>query len=266
MNIIKKIKFKIFKKYILPKVLNKILVKSENSKTYSKFCEQVYGKNLTQFNMANMEQINKLIEILKLSEKSKVLDLGCATGGITEYISNLTKAQITGIDYVKNAIKKAKERTIKKRSKILFKYMDFNNLKFPDNSFDVIIAIDSIYFFDNLEKAIENLKRVLKSNGKMAIFFTQTIKIDESPNLLLPDNTKLAIALKMNKLNYEIYDFTELEKNHWKISKEVAENLKKDFVKEKNIDIYNNRINESENWLKYVESNRISRYLYFIKT
>ena len=266
MNIIKKIIFNIFIKYILPRALSKILVKSEKSKAYSKFCEQVYGKNLTQFNMANMEQINKLIEILKLSENNKVLDLGCATGRITEYISDLTKAQITGIDYVKNAIKKAKERTVKKSSKLTFKYMDFNNLKFPDNYFDVIIAIDSIYFVDNLEKAIENLKKKLKSNGEMAIFFTQTIKIDESPNLLLPDNTKLAIALKKNKLNYKIYDFTELEKNHWKISKEVAGNLKEDFIKEKNIDIYKDIINESKNRIKYVESNRISRYLYFIKT
>ena len=36
--------------------------------------------------MANMEQINKLIEVLNLDENSKVLDLGCATGKISEYI------------------------------------------------------------------------------------------------------------------------------------------------------------------------------------
>ena len=266
MNILKKIESKIFRKYIFPKVLSKILIKSKNSKAHSKFCEQVYGKNLTQLNMANMEQINKLIEILKLSENSKVLDLGCASGTVTEYISDLTKAHVTGIDYVKNAINIAKERTVKKSYRLTFKYMNFNNLKFPDNFFDVIIAIDSIYFVDDFEKTIGNLKKILKSNGEMAIFFTQTIKINESSNILLPNNTKIAIALKKNKLNYEFYDFTELEKNHWKISKEVAENLKEDFIEEKNFDIYRIILNESKNQLKFVESNRISRYLYFIKT
>lgn len=247
-------------------MLNKILVKSENSKTYSKFCEQVHGKNLTQFNMANMEQINKLIEILDLDENSKVLDLGCATGKISEYLSDLTNAQILGIDYVKNAIKKAKERTLNKSSKLTFQHMDFNNPKFPENSFDAIIAIDTIYFVDNLEKAIGKLEKLLKPNGIMAIFFSQTIEPDDSPKLLLPNNTKLAIALKKNNLKYDTYDFTVLDKNHWKKSKEVAEKLKEEFENEGNELIYISRKLESEKWLEYVESDKISRYLYHIKT
>lgn len=265
MNFIKKIKVRIFKKYILRKILSKILVKSENSRTYSKFCKLVYGKNLTQFNMANMDQINKLIEILNLDENSKVLDLGCATGKITEYISDLTNAEITGIDYVKTAIKKAKERTLNEKNKLTFLHMNMNNLKFSINFFDTIIAIDTIYFVDNLGKTIGKLKNLLKANGTLAIFFSQIIKPDESSNMLLPENTKLAIALKKNNLKYEIYDFTESEKNHWRKSKEVAKNLKGDFEKEGNIDIYYYRIYESEKWLKYVDSNRISRYLYHIK-
>lgn len=246
-------------------MLSKLLVKSEDSKTYAKFCEQVYGKNLTQFNMANMEQINKLIEVLNLDENSKVLDLGCATGKISEYISDLTNAQITGIDYVKNAIKRAKERTLNKSSKLIFQHMDLNNLKFPENSFDAIIAIDTIYFAHNVRKLIGKLKKLLKQNGTMAIFYSQSIKPEESKKLLLSNNTKLAIALDKNNLKYDCYDFTQMDMNHWKKSKEVAEKLREEFENEGNSFIYFGRKYESENWLEYAESNRNSRYLYHIK-
>lgn len=247
-------------------MLSNLLVKSEDSKTYAKFCEQVYGKNLTQFNMANMEQINKLIKILNLDENCKVLDLGCATGKISEYISDLTNAQITGIDYVRNAIKRAKERTLNKSSKLTFQHMDFNNLKFSENSFDAIIAIDTIYFAHNVGKVIGKLKKLLKKNGTMAIFFSQSIKPEESEKQLLPNNTKLAIALDKNNLKYDCYDFTQMDMNHWKKSKEVAEKLKEEFENEGNKLIYISRKFESEKWLEYVESDRISRYLYHIKT
>lgn len=83
---------------------------------------------------------------------------------------------------------------------------------------------------------------------------------------MLPNNTKLAIALDKNNLKYDCYDFTDSDKNHWRKSKEVAEELRKEFENEGNSFICLGRKFESENWLKYVESNRNSRYLYHIKT
>ena len=265
LNIFKKIAHKLFKKFILRKILNKVLVASENSEAYFKFCELVYGKDLTQFNMANMEQIDKLLEILNVNEDSSVLDLGCATGAISEYLSDVTHAQVLGIDYAINAVKIAQERTSGK-TRLTFLCKDFNRLTLPENSFDAIIAIDTIYFVDNLEKTIAKLLKLLKPHGVMAIFFTQRIKVEESPELLLPNNTKLASALKNNNVTYDFYDFTKMEIQHWKKTNEIAECLKDEFEKEGNIFLFQTRKHESEKCLKYIESNRISRYLYHIKT
>jgi predicted TPR repeat methyltransferase len=44
-----------------------------------------------------MDHINQLIQVGEISGKSKVLDLGCDNGMITEYISDLTGAHLTGI-------------------------------------------------------------------------------------------------------------------------------------------------------------------------
>ncbi|TSA23824.1 hypothetical protein D4R71_08000 [bacterium] len=91
------------------------------------------------------------------------------------------------------------------------------------------------------------------------------IKQDESRNLLLPERTKLAQILNEQNLDYKTWDFTEEEKIHWRKSKEVAEMLKDEFDKEGSIRIYQSRIRESNRILEYVESGRLSRYLYFIE-
>jgi len=243
----------------------KMLVRKEKSKVYGKFCEQIHGKNISQFNMMNMDQLNKLLELLKLNEHHEVLDLGCATGTITEYISDVTNASITGIDFAEEAIKWAKERTKSKQDRLKFMTMDMDKLDFPEKSFDMIIAIDTLYFVDDLSDTVQKMKDLLKQNGKIGIFYSQMIKSDDSKEMLLPDKTKLAQVLKKNNLKFMTWNFTEDEKEHWKNSKEIAETLKEEFEKEGNQEIYESRIRESNSILEFVESDRISRYLYVVE-
>lgn len=84
------------------------------------FCTLVYGKNLCQHGMTDMNQINSLIGLMDLNKDSEVLELGCGSVHISEYISKVTKAQINGIDLSPTAIELAVQRT--KNNK--------NNLKF----------------------------------------------------------------------------------------------------------------------------------------
>ena len=94
---------------------------------YYKLAKKLKYRSRASFKLM---QLNEKFIVIKPGKI--VLDLGCATGKISEYISDLTNAQITGIDYVKNAIKRAKERTFNKSSKLTFQHMDFNNLKFSE--------------------------------------------------------------------------------------------------------------------------------------
>jgi 2-polyprenyl-3-methyl-5-hydroxy-6-metoxy-1,4-benzoquinol methylase len=75
-----------------------LLVTGEQSATSRKFCEQVYGLNLCQFNSMSMIQLHKLLEVMNLGEEDHILDLGCGAGLISEYISDLTGASVVGID------------------------------------------------------------------------------------------------------------------------------------------------------------------------
>ena len=242
----------------------KMLVQKEKSKVYGKFCKMLYGKNISQFNMMNMEQLNKLLELLEINEHKKVLDLGCATGTIAEFISDKTKAKVTGVDFAETAIKWAQDRTKSKQDRLKFITMDMDNLNFPKNSFDAIIAIDTLYFVENLNKTIQKMKVILKKKGKLGIFISQMVKPDGDKEILHPDKTQLAQALKKNNLEFKTFDFTESEKEFWKKNINIAETLKNEFAEEGNSHIYESRINEAKSILKFVDSDRISRYLYIV--
>ena len=242
----------------------KMLVQKEKSKTYGKFCKELHGKNISQFNMMDMEQLNKLLELLEIDEHQKVLDLGCATGTITEYISDITKAHIVGIDFADTAINWAQERTKEKQDRLKFITMDMNALDFPKESFDAIIAIDTLYFVGNINKTIQKMKEILKESGKLGIFFSQMVKPEEDKEKLLPNKTIIAQTLKKNNLKFRTWDFTESEKEFWKKNISIAETLKDEFAKEGNSHIYESRINEAKSILKFVDSDRISRYLYIV--
>ena len=264
MKLVKKIKSLIFKKVILKFALNRSLYKAENSKTYSKFCELVYGKDLTQFNMADMEQIDKLVEVMNLDQESKVLDLGCGAGRISEYIQQKTDCDYLGIDYANKPIKYANIRN-KDNHKLNFIHMDFNNLKLKDMSFDAVIAIDTIYFATDLEKLVKKIKSLLNPGGKLLIFSTEMIGTEDSRDLLKPETSSIGKKLKSNGYKIEYIDYTEKEKNHWKLESEVAEQLKDQFFEEKNRILYSSRKFESDRWLEYVKDDRLARYLYIAK-
>lgn len=116
-----------------------------------------------------------LDEIEAFSEKFKngstILDLGCGSGYITNFLKNRGLNAI-GIDFSAEMINIAKE----KFPDIDFKQYDFLNIEnyFEDNSVDGVIAIYSLYFIPRIKfnSFLQSLSKVLKKGGKF-LFVTQ---------------------------------------------------------------------------------------------
>jgi len=145
---------------------------SAQSEVMAEFSERVFGRNLSQTNFADMEQLDGLIEALELDSEDRVLDLGCGTGMITEYIADQTGASVTGLDYSASGIRVARERCREKRDRLIFVEGDMNDLDLPEASFDAIVSIDTLYFAGDLVKTVEGLEGTLKPEGCMGILYT----------------------------------------------------------------------------------------------
>jgi cyclopropane fatty-acyl-phospholipid synthase-like methyltransferase len=94
--------------------------RAETSEAHARFCALVYGRDLCQHGMMDMAQLDALIAALGLGAGSRVLELGCGNGRIAEYISDVTGANVFGVDSSTVGIRQAIERSVAKRDRLAF--------------------------------------------------------------------------------------------------------------------------------------------------
>ncbi|MHA2303880.1 MAG: class I SAM-dependent methyltransferase, partial [Candidatus Hodarchaeales archaeon] len=245
---------------------NNNLIRCTKSKAYALFCEKVFGKNLSQFNVLDMDQLETLISTLSLNVNDLVLDLGCGLGKITEYIQMKTGAKITGIDFAEHLIQWAKDNIEATDNTLEFQVGNINELVFPASSFDAIYAIDTLYptNVDDLEVTIAKLKELVKPNGQLGIFFAQIIESKEQQHFLEPNQTKMALALKNNRLSFTVIDFTQNARDIWEREITIGNNLREMFEKEGNLDLCEDRIADGKRCVYRIDNQLQKRYFYHV--
>lgn len=98
----------------------------------------------------------------------KVLDIGCGTGHPSLYVAKDVGA-IIGIDKSERMVEIAKNRLRRSGAgNVVFEIGDAESLKFPDESFDAIILGGSLATLSEKKKSLQEIKRVLRKNGKVA--------------------------------------------------------------------------------------------------
>jgi ubiquinone/menaquinone biosynthesis C-methylase UbiE len=99
-----------------------------------------------------------------LQPEGKILDAGCGTGWLGEF---LPKEQLWGIDLSPEMVARAKTRLRDAR------IGDVEALPFEDRSFDRIFARSVIHHLANPERGVAELARVLKVGGRMVLLDTR---------------------------------------------------------------------------------------------
>ena len=111
-----------------------------------------------------------LAESWKAKGFNKFLDLGCGLGRHSIYFAkkNFEVSSVDLSDYGVNHLKKWAEE---EQLNIEMSICDMLNLPFDDETFDCIMAYNVIYHTDTegFVKALEEIKRVLKSKGELFI-------------------------------------------------------------------------------------------------
>jgi len=95
---------------------------------------------------------------------NKILEIGCATGALSRYISSL-EHDLTGVDLSESMI----TVTQKNHPEISFNVADVTKLPFDTESFDSIISASLLNIVPDKEKALTEMIRVCKSGGTISI-------------------------------------------------------------------------------------------------
>jgi ubiquinone/menaquinone biosynthesis C-methylase UbiE len=112
------------------------------------------------------------IDRLGLREGDKVLDVCCGSGAsaIPAAIKVGTTGRVIGADLAESLLVLGRNKSQQQGlQNIKFCCGDFENLGFPDASFDAIVCVFGIFFVPDMEGAIRELWRMLRPGGKLAI-------------------------------------------------------------------------------------------------
>ena len=237
------------------------------SPTHSRFCERVFGRDLCQEGQTDMASLERMLELLDLEENEAVIDLGCGAGVISEYISAISGARVTGVDYAASAIAEADKRTAEKRSRLDFIQGDFSDLSLPADTYDVVIAIDTLYWGDVLERLFSRLAQALRPGARMGIFLNHEIPEGESVEMLQARHSELWRVLSARGYGIGVYDFTRELGEFWQRLHSTTIELRDAYEAEGNGFIVDNYLRESEqDHIPEIESGRMARYLYIVRT
>lgn len=113
----------------------------------------------------------KAIKQLKHDQPKQILDIATGTGDFAIEALALHPEKVTGVDISEGMLAVGREKMKKKglSDKIELLTGDSEQLQFADNKFDAVIVSFGVRNFENLEKGLADMYRVLKPGGKTVI-------------------------------------------------------------------------------------------------
>ena len=127
------------------------------------------GKITTKImNIMNQKQYKTVLKNINLEPNNIILDIGFGNGYLIQKLFKQNiPVSIYGIDISKdmfdNVISKNKQYVNNGNLKLFVE--DIGKTSFENNMFDKLYTINTVYFWNDLEKCFSEIKRILKING-----------------------------------------------------------------------------------------------------
>ena len=138
--------------------------------TFWKYFKEIFEELPRQGPGTRKSTERALKSIPLLNRENRILDIGSGTGAQTIDLARATEAHITAIDnhpaFVEKLVKRSTELGFNKR--ITAKVGDMADLKFPDESFDVVWSEGAIFVI-GFAQGLSSWRRLLKPGGHMVI-------------------------------------------------------------------------------------------------
>jgi len=150
------------------------LIKEEHREIARKFEKDFFdGDRLYGYGGYNyhprfwQETVKRFSEFYKLDKSASILDVGCGKGFMLHDFQEFSSAYtVAGIDVSKYAIENAMD-SVKKNVKI----GDAKEIPFEDNSFDLVISINTIHNLEleDCKQSIREIERVSKKHAFVVV-------------------------------------------------------------------------------------------------
>ena len=123
--------------------------------------------------------VSDMLQMMEVETGATVLDAGCGPG---VHSIRVAKAghHVCAIDLSNTMLGEARQRAGAENvaDKIEFHQKDLTELDFPDNSFRYVFSWGVIIHIPDAAKALDELARIVKPGGKLALYITNKAALD----------------------------------------------------------------------------------------
>ncbi len=146
------------------------------------------------------------LSFLSVDETDKVLDVGCGGGRTVKKLSKKTTDTVWGIDISSAAIEESfhLNKAAIRRDKVVICKADVADMPFDDATFDIVTAVETVYFWKDPDQSFREIFRIMKSGGQVMILTESRADADhpekwdelkEAIDMNIPSADSLASAL-----------------------------------------------------------------------
>jgi ubiquinone/menaquinone biosynthesis C-methylase UbiE len=122
----------------------------------------------TAMNASHSKMTDWGLRHISIEKQFTILDVGCGGGRtIRKYVEAASDGMVYGVDYASGSIaaSRAENREAIKAGRVEIQQASVSQLPFPDVKFDLVSAVETIYYWPNPAKDLAEILRVLKPGG-----------------------------------------------------------------------------------------------------
>lgn len=144
-------------------------------KTFFTNCAYPHGRMgramLKFMNWCHAPLTNWGLSLVEIQEGWTMLDIGCGGGATLQRLLKRSKnGKVYGIDISEESVAKARAVNADVLDKQVFVCQgSAEKLPYKNESFDLVTAVETVYFWPNLPECLQEVRRVLKSGGHFVI-------------------------------------------------------------------------------------------------
>jgi SAM-dependent methyltransferase len=134
--------------------------------------EGALGRVMLSFmNYTHAPLTNWGLKLVDVQDEWTILDVGCGGGStIRRLLKRSQDVKVYGIDISEESVAKAKKVNASVLDKQVFIVQgSAEKLPYENDKFDLVTAIETVYFWPNLPDCLQEVRRVLKQGGQFAI-------------------------------------------------------------------------------------------------
>lgn len=148
--------------------------KEQVAKMFDNISEDYDGLNRVISLGIDVSWRKKVVKLVGENNPQQILDIATGTGDLALMMSQLNPEKIVGLDISEGMLNVGKQKVAKANlsEKIKMVVGDSENIPFPDNTFDAITVSFGVRNFENLDKGLTEILRVLKPGGKFVVLET----------------------------------------------------------------------------------------------